>query len=540
MAIFVPGLVVLVVFYLLIFAVGLWAAWKKWKGEEEDKYNERQMVGGRDMGMIVGSFTMTATWVGGAYINGTAEYVYTPGLGLYWTQAPLVSIPCLMLVAIFFAKKMRTQNFTTILDPLQYKFGRYMGVLLYIPALLSDLFWSAAILAALGGTLSVIIGLDVLISVIISACIAVLYTLVGGLYSVAYTDILQLVVVLIGLMLALPFAFTHPAVSSIATTAYESPGWLGTPDTATIGLWIDFVLILTLGGIPAQVLYQRVLAMKSVRKSQMTLVIAGIGTAIFGLPSILFGAIAASTDWNATEYDSAGKSPLENNEHYYILPIVLRYLTPTPVAVIGLGALAAAVMSSIDSAILSSSSMFSRNVYQFTFRNKASKRELEWVMRCTTICFAIPAAAIAITVESIQNLWYLCIDVVYVVLFPQITSVMYLDPNTYGSLPAYFIGIILRLGGGEPSFKLDPFIHYPGGLNFPFKTFAMVVSFITLVVFSYAAKYLFEKGIIPEKYDIFQCKLASGGRSIRIDEIMESDHVYENKTVGKETETSKL
>ena len=102
---------------------------------------------------------------------------------------------------------------------------------------------------------------------------------------------------------------------------------------------------------------------------------------------------------------------------------------------------------------------------------------------------------------------------------------MYLDPNTYGSLPAYFIGIILRLGGGEPSFKLDPFIHYPGGLNFPFKTFAMVVSFITLVVFSYAAKYLFEKGIIPEKYDIFQCKLARGGRSIRIDEIMEPDHV---------------
>ena len=45
------------------------------------------MLAGRNIGMFVGIFTMTATWVGGGYINGTAEIVFSSGL--IWCQAPL-------------------------------------------------------------------------------------------------------------------------------------------------------------------------------------------------------------------------------------------------------------------------------------------------------------------------------------------------------------------------------------------------------------------------------------------------------------------
>ena len=51
---------------------------------------------------------------------------------------------------IFFASKMRTEGYVTMLDPFQRKYGERMGGLLYIPALLGEVFWSAAILAALG------------------------------------------------------------------------------------------------------------------------------------------------------------------------------------------------------------------------------------------------------------------------------------------------------------------------------------------------------------------------------------------------------
>lgn len=87
-----------------------------------------------------------------------------------------------------------------MLDPFQEKYGPRMGGLLYIPALLGEIFWSAAILAALGATISVVISLDETTSVIVSACIAIFYTLIGGLYSVAYTDVIQLICIFVGLV----------------------------------------------------------------------------------------------------------------------------------------------------------------------------------------------------------------------------------------------------------------------------------------------------------------------------------------------------
>ena len=95
---------------------------------------------------------------------------------------------------------MREREYYTMLDPFQQKYGDRMGALLYIPALCGELFWSGSILNALGATVSVILGLDQSLSVIASACIAVFYTMFGGLYAVAYTDIIQLICIMIGLV----------------------------------------------------------------------------------------------------------------------------------------------------------------------------------------------------------------------------------------------------------------------------------------------------------------------------------------------------
>ena len=87
-----------------------------------------------------------------------------------------------------------------MLDPFQETLGSRMGGLLFLPALCGEIFWSAAILAALGATVSVIIDLDNNTSIILSAIIALIYTLFGGLYSVAYTDVIQLFCIFIGLV----------------------------------------------------------------------------------------------------------------------------------------------------------------------------------------------------------------------------------------------------------------------------------------------------------------------------------------------------
>jgi len=512
----IAGICSIAVFYVLILGIGLWAAWRKkgTKGEE----SENAMVGARDIGLFVGSFTMTATWVGGGYINGTAETVYRPGSGLIWTQAPIGYSISLVIGGIFFAKKMREQGYVTMLDPFQYKLGRRMGGLLFLPALSGELFWSGAVLAALGSTLSVIANLERTISVIISGCIAIFYTMVGGLYSVAYTDVVQLICITIGLWVSIPFAMTNENVVDIGTTATGNitagePHWLGVWDVERTGEWVDSMLLLIFGGLPWQVYFQRVLSSSSTNQARKLSFIAAFGCIVSAIPSILVGAIGASADWNAT---SLGR-PLEDSDAANILPLVLQYLTPTAVSFIGLGAVSAAVMSSADSSILSASSMFTRNIYKNAIRQSASETELIWVMRVAVICFGGVGMALALTTDSVYELFYLCSDFVYVILFPQLVWVVYGNPNTYGSLTAFIVGLVLRLGGGLSlgASSLPAFIPYTTGISpqFPYKTFAMATSFVLLVSVSWLAEYLFRKKIIDAKYDIFDCRLATGGRS---------------------------
>ncbi|KAJ7334429.1 High affinity choline transporter 1 [Desmophyllum pertusum] len=168
--------------------------------------------------------------------------------------------------------------------------------------------------------------------------------------------------------------------------------------------------------------------------------------------------------------------------------MVLQYLTPTAVSFIGLGAVSAAVMSSADSSILSASSMFSRNIYKLIFRQKASEKEVVCVMRIAIFGVGAAATAMALAVDSIYSLWALCSDLVYVILFPQLCCVIYLDgTNTYGSFMGYVLGLVLRVGGGEDKIGIPHLIEYPyyndtDGQLFPFRTLSMVVSFTTIVL----------------------------------------------------------
>eukprot|EP00058_Branchiostoma_floridae_P017834 XP_002603323.1 hypothetical protein BRAFLDRAFT_119694 [Branchiostoma floridae] len=162
----IPGIIAVIVFYLVILAIGLWAARRGAKKEAEAEgapESEQVILAGRDIGVVIGIMTMTG--------------------------------------GLLFAKKMRSEGYVTMLDPFQQRYGERMGGLLFIPALLADVCWCGSILAALGTTLTVILGLDVNVSIIISAAIAVSYTLFGGLFSVIYTDIIQLICIFIGLHL---------------------------------------------------------------------------------------------------------------------------------------------------------------------------------------------------------------------------------------------------------------------------------------------------------------------------------------------------
>ncbi|MCA9790824.1 MAG: sodium:solute symporter, partial [Candidatus Eremiobacteraeota bacterium] len=189
----------MVAFYAAVVYIGAWAGSRENAGSYEE-----MMLAGRSMPLWLGVFTMSATWVGGGYINGTAEY--TASQGLAWVQAPWGYALSLVLGGVFFARKMRSAGHTTMLDPLAAKYGEKVAAALYIVALSGELFWTGAILAALGTTFGVILGINFTAAIILSALVAVFYTALGGLWAVAGTDVLQLIILLFGLWFVIPFA----------------------------------------------------------------------------------------------------------------------------------------------------------------------------------------------------------------------------------------------------------------------------------------------------------------------------------------------
>ena len=86
---------------------------------------------------------------------------------------------------------------------------------MYLPSCIGDICWTSAVLSALGTTLSVILGIDTKLAIVISALVAITYTLIGGMYSVAYTDVIQVVFIFGGLWIVIPFMWTNEKVGQV-------------------------------------------------------------------------------------------------------------------------------------------------------------------------------------------------------------------------------------------------------------------------------------------------------------------------------------
>lgn len=168
-------------------------------------------------------------------------------------------------------------------------------------------------------------------------------------------------------------------------------------------------------------------------------------------------------------------------------------------------------------------------------------------MRLSIIVVGCIATLMALTVRSIYGLWYLSSDLVFVILFPQLVCVVYYKKscNTYGSLAAYFIGFFLRAAGGEEIMNLAPFIHYPFydkelGQLFPFRTFAMLTSFFTLIGVSKLTKWLFESSLVPPYFDVFHCVINIREDTIIVQEPQEEELTVLHFSIVKKYQASEI
>jgi high affinity choline transporter 7 len=478
-----PAIAAVVAMYAAFMVVG-------WVASRNVRQNSASdlIVAGRAMPLWIAALTMTATWVDGGYLLGTTEGVYKGSIQL-GIQGGLCFGLSLILGGVFFAGVMRRHGFTTLIDPFEARFGKRWAAVLFLPALAGELFWSAELLVAIGSTFGVLLGMDLTSAILLSAVVTTAYTVLGGMWSVAYTDVFQLALVAIGLAAALPFVLDGAGGVQHAWSAYLAArpdgGGVIPPLHAAGGLWTrasvtgwwDMSLMLICGGIPWNCYFQRVLSCRTPKDARGMSTLAGVLTIAFTVPPLLMGIAAFAYPWSTDVVSRLRATPAD------AMPLLFAHAVPPVIGWLGLAAIVGAVTSSFSSSCLSAGSMLSWNCVKRLVWPSLSVRQMTRVIRSSILLVGAMATVLALKVQSVQALWFFSSDLVFVLLFPQLIAALFdTKANRTGSIVAFTVSLFLRVGGGEPLLGLPALIPYPETL--PFRTIAAVAGLILLPLVS--------------------------------------------------------
>ncbi|KAK0138545.1 High affinity choline transporter 1 [Merluccius polli] len=301
MALNVPGVVVMVFFYLMVLGTGIWASFKSKKEIKNSSVDpiDMALLGNRGISLVVGMFTMTATWIGGGFFSTLAEMTYIPSSGVKEAVLVVSAYTTAFIICGFvFTKPMRDRRFVTMLDPFHIKYGKGVACLFTVISLITDFIWVPTTLISLGAVMHVILDVSYTVSIWISAAVAITYTLLGGLYSVAYTDVIQIILMFLGSWLCVPFVLMIPAASDASNTTLHFnttggyPPWLGDWEEGSLLVKVDTFLFMVLGCQAIQPVQQRILSSKTSDTARHSCFFAALAVIIFAIPPAIVGGVA--------------------------------------------------------------------------------------------------------------------------------------------------------------------------------------------------------------------------------------------------------
>ncbi len=339
------------------------------------------LIAGRQLGYLLTTFSIFATWFGAETCVGAAASIYDKGLS-GGNADPFGYTICLLLMAIIFAVPMWNRKLTTLADLYKQRYSVTVERLAALIIAPSSVIWAAAQIRAFGHVLSVSSDLQLDTCILIATVIVLIYTVSGGLWADAYTDVIQGFALIFGLGALTVYLSTleqTPTISELMSNIWSGSGnaepvsWLATLDGWAVPIF---------GSIVAQELISRVIAARSATVARRSAFAATTIYLVIGMIPVYIGLIGVSL-----------LPGIEDSEQ--VMPqLALTYL-PTVLYVMYAGALASAILSTVDSALLAAAALLEHNVI-LSSRPQMSERHKLLVARGGVLVLGIVSYFLAI------------------------------------------------------------------------------------------------------------------------------------------------
>jgi SSS family solute:Na+ symporter len=449
-----------VLYWVISVAIGLYTT--KYVSSAKD-----YAVAGRALPMSVVTATVFATWFGSEAVLGISSTFLKEGLSGIVAD-PFGSSLCLILVGLFFARPLYRMNLLTIGDYYKKRFGRLVEMIVTICIVISYLGWVAAQIKALGLVFNVVSGgyLSVETGMIIGASSVLLYTLLGGMWAVAVTDFLQMIIIVIGMLyIGWQVSDMVGGVGVVVDHAAKAGKFAFWPSpTPKEMLWFFAAWItMMLGSIPQQDIFQRVMSSKSEN-------IAARASMLGGGIYFCFVFIPIFLAYSATLIDPAMVANLMDKDTQLILPTLIMQKMPLFAQVMFFGALLSAIKSCASATLLAPSVTFTENIIKEILPWRTDKQFL-LTMRIVVFIFTVIVTLLALNSKSsiyqmVENAYKVTLVAAFIPLAfglywkratrqGALASVLlgltswilmeYLAPD--GTWPPQLVGVLSSLGG---------------------------------------------------------------------------------------------
>ena len=458
-------LLTLVIVYLLVtIAIGLMAA-------KRVQNSADFAIAGRHLPLAMIVTTTFATWFGSETVLGIPAKFVNGGLhGV--VEDPFGAGFCLILVGLFFAGKLYRMTLLTISDYYRERYGRSVEIVCSLIIMLSYLGWVSAQVTALGLVFNLlsdgVIGIE--LGMVIGVVSILAYTLFGGMWSVAITDFIQMIILVLGLSILAVFAADQAGGADKVVALAISQDmfkFLPEPNFKDIVFFIGAAVTIMFGSIPQQDVFQRVMSANSVKAATHGPVIGGICYILFAfVPMFLVVSAMLIMPEKAAE--------LIADDPQKVLPTLVMAHMPFVMQVLFFGALLSAIKSCASATLLAPSVTFTENIWRQFHPHQSDKQELR-AMRVTVLVFSalVLSYAIAMQGTSIYEMVSGAYQVPLVGAFvPLLFGLYWPRATTQGAIFAIVLGLLTWL----------LFLATPAGAEFPAQLAGLLASLVGMLV----------------------------------------------------------